>query len=507
MVTDVNNTTLPIQSFKSGVIRHKKKQQKKCDLSYDDTVKPASKLDFLKRSPKKVLTAECYMTYPENSSKLFFHVPDEKYFKTTGIVRYKTIECVNITAADFKVSCKYGSWDSMVCRLLIECKDPLITMTPLQNKNENETGKQDDLSEEKAAFNAIEVTAGWTPLEIPTETLYYAEKQESCMVKATIDVAHVSAIKDILHKLKFTQSKERKILLKKHKEGVDKHIPAPPKIREGLPEWVNYVPAQWYSSTTRKVLEYILIIYTVLTLAWAVWQLYKHVGFIRNYLKPIMDLIEFYFAVIKAWFRWLDSLFDVLTDYWWKVMKPMYVLIAPLYITLSQLFKPLRNITGMITMVFQPVLDFFTKTSFIFKPLTSFVNTLSKPLFSLFGFFAYCAHSLWEVILMLWAALSNTSVVKVLFDKVSQLGITRIVNEILHGSLDPLKAQMLVIRDILIRSFKQIFYGLRFIITRIQATLMFVKQEREYAKEESDIKSNKDNDVVEPIVNDKIKEE
>ena len=107
------------------------------------------------------------------------------------------------------------------------------------------------------------------------------------MVRATFKLTDIERLQTLLQSVKLVQLRERRDLIERRKQGDPNVGSLPVKMQEGLPEWVAYVPAKWYSCTVRKVLEYTLVTYTVLTLLWAFWQLYKHVDFIQRYVKAL----------------------------------------------------------------------------------------------------------------------------------------------------------------------------------------------------------------------------
>ena len=272
-------------------------------------------------------------------------------------------------------------------------------------------------------------------------------------------------------------------MLDDHKHGIRTGVRAPSKIREGLPEWVNYIPAKWYSSTIRQVFEYILIVYTLLTLSWAVWQLYKHVGFIQRFLQPILKIIENYVRVLRDWFRWLDGLFDVFTGWWWRYLKPVLMLATPLYTALATLFKPLRNVADVITMVTAPLLS-------CAQVVVTALRPLARPLVMFWNVVRQIYGRLSVALGLLWGMVAQWSIVRILVEKVQGLGLQNLLHELSSANLDPLKAQVMVIQNILVRSFKQVFYGLKFVWLRIVYMTMFFQRERDYAREETSTEIN-----------------
>lgn len=351
----------------------------------------------------------------------------------------------------------------MACRLLVENRNPLVawTVEKISDIGEFANRQQPPVKGDNTNDNT---------------TAYVRREQESCMVKATFDVKNLQRLRDLLHVLKINKLQHRRIVLNNKRNGVDKGASVPSKIREGLPEWVNYIPAKWYSSTIRQVFEYILMMYTLLTLTWAIWQLYKHVGFIRNILQPVLQVIEYYLEVLRYWFRWLDSVTDVFTNYWWMYMKPIILLATPLYTALASLFKPLRNIANVISAVTEPIVSFC-------RVVRATLSPLLQPLFAFWGIFKELLQRVISSFSLFWGVVARWSVVRIVLDKLQAMGVQNVFNELSNASIDPFKAQVLVIQNILLRSSKQILNGLKFIFLRIYYMFVFVKRERDYARE------------------------
>eukprot|EP00111_Clytia_hemisphaerica_P025029 TCONS_00073704-protein len=414
----VNHITVPIATFKSGPLKYKKKKMKDVE-------------------PEKLAPTDCCIVYEEGSSKLYFKLIDQNKFLKTGIKKHTTLEFDDVTAADLKVTSKFGSWDSMSTRLLVENRTPLIAWTV------EKLADVEGLLNRKAPVKETlqnQQNDG-------EQTAYLRREQESCMVKATFDVQDLQQLREILHALKIRKLRERTAMLENHERGLQKDVRPLSKIREGLPEWVNYIPAKWYSSTIRQVFEYLIIIYTLLTLSWAIWQLYKHVGFIRKFLRPVLEILEFYLEMLRGWFRWLDLVTDVITDYWWMYMKPVILLATPLYTALAMLFKPLRNVANVVTMVTTPVMSCLRLMASALSPLAQpalmFWNTVRQ----VFVKFA-------DSLSFIWGIVARWSIVRIVADKFQGLGLQNLLNELSNTNLDPLKAQMLVIQNLLLRSSK-----------------------------------------------------
>ena len=378
------------------------------------------------------------------------------------------LECSDISAADLRVTSKFNSWDTMACRLLIECDKPLVAWSSkMKSPVHTLTKKLVDVDDFDAQSSA----------KPEPEYEYLGIPQESCMVKATFDIKDLNTIRDILHDTKISKLRDRNALVQAQKNGLRKDEVLPVKIREGLPEWVNYIPAHLYTRSTRKTIEYILMTYTLLTLMWAMWQLYKHVDFIRQYLKPFVHLIEYYLALLKGMFRWLDGIADYLSGLWWKYMKPFYMLLGAALAPLAQIFKPLRNIRGMVSMFVDPAIKLFGTVQNAIKPMIQPVMSMVDVVI------VQGMRRGVNAMLQCWGLCVNSQFVTVVVNKFRDSGITRIVHEVTHGIPDPVKAQFLHIRDILLKSSKQIFYGMRFIMSRMYYMVVFVKREQRYAEE------------------------
>ena len=277
--------------------------------------------------------------------------------------------------------------------------------------------------------------------------------------------------------------RQRKAVLDDHKHGLRTNVRAPSKIREGLPEWVNYIPAKWYSSTIRQVFEYIIIAYTLLTLSWAVWQLYKHVDLIQRFLQPVLDIIEIYLQVLRDWFRWLDGVFDVFTEWWWRYLKPILVLTSPLYAALSGLFKPLRNVADVITMITSPLLS-------CIQMLVAALRPLARPLVMFWNVVVQIYGRLSVALGLLWEMVARWSIVRIVVERIQGLGLQNVLHELSSANLDPLKAQMIVIQNILLVSLKRVYSGLKFVWLRIVYMTVFFQRERDYAREETATEMN-----------------
>ena len=397
---------------------------------------------------------ECQLVHEEGTPRIYFKIPEvmkgskSKDKKTT----YSVLQCADISAGDLRVTTRFGSWDSMVARILIECDGPMFLWKRKEEIIIDSKGcEMKDSSYEYVILN-------------------------SCMVKATFSVEKIAMVCKMMHLVKVAKTKEIANVRELKKHGViSKHTKPPSKIREGLPEWVNYIPYRWYSAKMRRIIEYLLITYTLLSLVWAVWQLYRHVDFIRSYLKPIVKFFEHYFSIFKAWFQWFDDLFTSLSHYWWHYFKPFFMLLVAALSPLFQIFRPLRGIVNILPHIFDPFIQFFNMLYLFIKPIFIPFKMLS-------GLVTQNATNLVNNVVV--NLMRNPTIAHVI-SRGSDLYIVKLIQEALHGHLDPLKAQVIVIRDLIFKSSRKIYYGLRFIVSKTYFMILFLKREREYSKEGS----------------------
>lgn len=407
----------------------------------------------------------CQLIHEENTPRIYFKILDEKASKIRGFEVYNVLQCADISAGDLKVMTKFGSWDSMVSRILIECDGPMFLW---KQKFEGESSEEEN----------------------PDGIEYEFEILKSCMVKGTFPVEFVSTVCKMMHAVKVAKTREIMNIKELKKQGViSKRTKMPSKIREGLPEWVNYIPYRWYSANLRRIIEYLMVFYTIVSLLWAVWQLYRHVDFIRSYLKPIVTFIEHYFIMLKAWFQWLDNIFTIISQYWWHYIKPLLMILVATLSPLFQIFRPLKGIINIIPYLCDPFVH-------LFKMICMFIKPVFIPLKSLFVLALHFVKSSGNQIVT--HLVQNPAIASVI-QRSKDYYIVQIAHEALHGHLDPLKAQVVVIRDLIFKSSRKIYYGLRFIANRTYFMILFFKREREYSlegkvleKEKQEMKSKED---------------
>ncbi|XP_065070314.1 uncharacterized protein LOC135695247 [Rhopilema esculentum] len=394
----------------------------------------------------------CQLLHEQNTPRIYFKIPDAAATKASGKNQYCVLQCADISAGDLRVITKFGSWDSMVARILIECDGPMLLW------------KQSSQSASAEAYNKN---------VCPTAKYEYLILK-SCMVKATFPVEYISMVCKMMHLVKVEKTREILQIKDLKKSGIiSKRTKLPSKIREGLPEWVNYIPYQWYSAKMRRAIEYALITYTILSLLWAVWQLYRHVDFIRSYLKPIVQFIEHYLSMFKTWFQWIDDLFAILSHYWWHYLKPIIMLLVAALSPIFQIFRPLKGIINIIPHLCAPFIQLFNMIYLFIKPII----TPFKASFGVISQYFVLAFT------TVFSNLMSNPTVAHIIKRSSEFYVVQLIHEALHGHLDPLKAQMVVIRDLIFKSSRKIYYGLRFIMNKTYFMILFFRREREYSNE------------------------
>ena len=91
---------------------------------------------------------------------------------------------------------------------------------------------------------------------------------------------------------------------------------------------------------------------------------------------------------------------------------------------------------------------------------------------------------------LLWGMVAQWSIVRIVVERIQGLGLQNVLHELSSANLDPLKAQMIVIQNILLISLKRVYSGLKFVWLRIVYMTVFFQRERDYAREETATEMN-----------------
>ena len=352
----------------------------------------------------------CYLVLPEiDVPRLDFICRDT----TNGDL---TLQCENITAIDLKVEAKFGSIEAMKGTLLVEC-------SILEN------------------HSAIETTNNIS------ET--FCKRSANCLVQATFHVDETGAVRDILRKLRsnnFNSNLDENTTVNSNPKS------NPKKFKEGLPSWVQYIPHYLYSKRTRQCIQLAIYIYLVFSVMWALWQLYRYVDFVRETVQPLIDLLQYQYRLLGYVIQFFNTVFEEYTIQWLCFIRPLYTVIstmaAPLLQTIGQLGPVLRIVTQSVTNscavlwpVVKPVLNIgYQLMYFVFTILRALKNMLARL------WFPFVDISVPTIVGTYFRAIRN--MLLVLWHSLGQ------------AQLDPLKAQLVIVRTTVIHSSKALGLGM-----------------------------------------------
>lgn len=280
----------------------------------------------------------------------------------------------SVSAADLSLfSVVPNSLESMVVKLVMET-DEKITYMPLDTEARGENSSGSKSAAKGVESSEAEGEDGIGKAELAAKET--AAKKESSgsskesreldvyIVRLTASVHETGHLRDILHfqnsPCNLTLGSEACEKSLTHKDPQEASAKPHLTLIEGLPYWVRYVPWMIYSRRTRRILQQVLFLYTLLSVLWALWQLYRHVNIIRVVIQPIIATLRYYLSSVVELFDWM---FAVFTVWWHTLLSPLNVLrtlllapmlrlftdfkwmFYPLYLSLSHLFRS----TGLLT--------------------------------------------------------------------------------------------------------------------------------------------------------------
>ena len=169
---------------------------------------------------------------------------------------------------------------------------------------------------------------------------------------------------------------------------------------ESLPLWALYVPWKIYSRRVRLFLQYMLLLYTLLSVMWALWQLYHHVAIIQVLVQPVIIALQYYLSSMLEFLDWLFAIFTV----WW------HTLLSPLNVLRGLFLTPVFHLFGSIGRLFHPLYRFAPVFGRLFSALSSALHNatthlsavfqiLSKPLSSIWGHFSKVQAVMFHILL------------------------------------------------------------------------------------------------------------
>ena len=281
----------------------------------------------------------------------------------------------NVTASDLSLlSVVPGSLESMVSRLVIET-DQKIAYSPCVPPNGVEgdgKGSADDRNEQLEDSSDLDVY----------------------MVRMTASVHETGHLRDILL---FWLKRDCQVelfpaspFLRERSPAADSDsaqeeekpssTPSQLTLVEGLPYWVLYIPWMLYSKKVRVFLQRLLVLYTVLSVLWAMWQLYRHVHIIRVIIQPVIATLKYYLSSVFDIMDWLFAVFTL----WWNTF------LSPLNVLRGLLLAPMIQVLVQLKGAFAPLYQVFLSSGLI-SALVSIFSLLYRT-------FYFAGSSLWMVL-------------------------------------------------------------------------------------------------------------
>ena len=311
----------------------------------------------------------------------------------------------DISAADLSLATVIpGSLESMVARLMLETEEPVqYTVLPLQNPSQSRgTAKEERDSDETKSPGTKE-----------GETLA-VKTVHSRIVIMTASVHEAGHLRDVLLFLKGgytgkvspdamfvnpnnkpTVSDETDTAVSVGKVASDpqeENIAGSITFLESLPVWSRYIPWWVYSRNVRISIQNILFLYSLFSVVWAFWQLYRNVDIIQHVLEPIIAVLkEVYFASIIEVFDWLLAVF---TEFWMRFLSPLNILQA-------LLLTPILHTAVQLKTVFLPLgrfLYYVLISVWQCLPNTQILASLKSFFLTVYGVGGVLGQLLWDVV-------------------------------------------------------------------------------------------------------------
>ena len=286
-----------------------------------------------------------------------------------------------VSAADLAlVSVVPGSLESMVARLILETEEDIIFKPTVPREMSFDSGENNHMKSTNDC-RIVTITASVHESGHLRDVLLFLKS--NCASKALgPDSIFLSPHRDDKAK-----NGENSVACDSSTE--EETTPKPQvTFLEGLPFWVSYIPWQMYTKRARIVIQWVILFYSVFSVIWACWQLYRHVNVIRYVIQPIILLIKPYLSFL---FDWFDYFFAVFTEAWQKFLSPLNILrgilVTPLLGTLLQLKSVFAPLAIAITQCLNS------------SGLVSALKALSLLLWYLLGILQKPFSIIWKVIL------------------------------------------------------------------------------------------------------------
>ena len=370
---------------------------------------------------------ERWLEYEPSTTNLKFLYRDRKHTDHDHCTMFR---CQDISAADLRVVAKFGFLDAMTGTLTVECQSLIQVDLPHR-----------------------------TPLPYLSASSY--------VVEATFHANYTGQMRDLLRSLRHAKKMEA-ILANANNNDGDTLGKKCFKLREGLPDWVPYIPHRLYTPTVRQTMEFVILLYTVFSIAWAGWQLYRHVDFIRAHVQPVIDALKYHIHLLDKCLQFLNTVFEELTEQWLAYLKPGYVILSsfasPLVAAGKQVWSVVSKMSSALQVVIQPI-------CYLIQPLLHLLHLL------LVKVPCTVLQPVYHVVLKLWSVFREIVIFRLFATQIA--GLKNVVCgaiEVFERSmrLDPFKAQLIVMRSNVLNSGKALGLGLVYIFKSIERRVWFV---------------------------------
>lgn len=236
-----------------------------------------------------------------------------------------------VSAADLAlVSVVPGSLESMVARLILETEEDIIFKPVIPREMSSNSSEKDHMKSVNDC-RIVTITASVHESGHLRDVLLFLKSNYASKALGPDSIFLSPQCADTAKNGEKSQSGD---------SSTEEEAAPKPQVTflEGLPFWVSYIPWQMYTKRARIIIQWLILFYSIFSVIWACWQLYRHVNVIRYVIQPLILLIKPYLSFL---FDWFDYFFAVFTEAWQKFLSPLNILrgilVTPLLGTLLQL--------------------------------------------------------------------------------------------------------------------------------------------------------------------------
>ena len=288
-----------------------------------------------------------------------------------------TFRVRDVSAADLSlVSIVPGSPESMVARLVLETESSVsYDRDPLEEQKSEEDVNGEGREDQEKQRNKVECH----------RIVITASVHETGHLRDILLFLKCGCVEDFCPDDLFLSP--RRMRSKDPLEAVPKHQVT---FLEGLPFWVLYIPWRLYSKKMRVTIQKVILLYSLFSVMWASWQLYRHVNIIRVTLEPIINILKVHLRFVMETF---DALLALFTVWWTTFLSPLNVfcgmLLTPVFRLALQLrtsFVPLwglivnSGLVGALKALFLGLYQLFRVTG---STLWVVLSALGRPFYSI----------------------------------------------------------------------------------------------------------------------------